>query len=327
MSERPAADAQAAANQAAADAQNARQAASDAQAAADKADERSRAAERAADQAEAPTTRVARPSRYDSPVLRSALIALLALAGLLIVGAFLWNAGLLRWAGLGVAATPTRELILQAGTADTGAGVLGAGGGELGAGAVVPPPGAAPGPPPSVSGRFQAFYDGRGGSRVLGNPISAPLVINGREVQWFERGRLEHWPEFAGTPYEVQLGRVGVEYTAGREFAKQSYFVSQPGLRFFPETSHAVGGVFLNFWEQNGGLDSFGLPISEEMDEVLPDGRAYRVQYFERTRMEYHSDFAGTPYEIQLGLLGTALLRNESRPNGIQPAPTTVPLP
>jgi hypothetical protein len=34
------------------------------------------------------------------------------------------------------------------------------------------------------------------------------------------------------------------------------------------------------------------------------------VQYFERNRFEYHPENAGTPYEIQLGLLGGDLLQS-----------------
>jgi hypothetical protein len=31
------------------------------------------------------------------------------------------------------------------------------------------------------------------------------------------------------------------------------------------------------------------------------------VQYFERNRFEHHPEFAGTPDEVQLGLLGSRL--------------------
>ena len=34
-------------------------------------------------------------------------------------------------------------------------------------------------------------------------------------------------------------------------------------------------------------------------------GATLRVQYFQRARMEHHPELAGTPYEVQLGLLGT----------------------
>ncbi|EFO81970.1 hypothetical protein OSCT_0119 [Oscillochloris trichoides DG-6] len=180
---------------------------------------------------------------------------------------------------------------------------------------------------PPIPPDFAAFYSANGGIDILGNPMSEVIVVNGREIQWFERARMERWPEYAGSPYEIQLGRLGAEYTAGREFADQQFFVSRPDLRFFAETSHSIGGAFLTFWEANGGVKVFGLPISEEFDELLPNGKTYRVQYFERARLELHPDAAGTPYIVQVGLLGSALYQNESRPTTIQPVPTRVPLP
>lgn len=261
--------------------------------------------------------------RAANPMLRVALIivaVVLALLFLVLLGrAF----GMFRWGGA-VAPVPTRELILGDPTSGP---ILGGAGDPTGLGDTVPPVGVPPTPVPEVSPTFAGVYEARGGLRVLGLPISPPQTVNGREIQWFERARLEHWPEHAGTPYEVQLGLLGVEYTQGRAFARQSYLVSTPELRYFPETGHAVGGAFLRYWEQNGGLDVFGLPISEEFDEVLPDGGTYRVQYFERVRMEYHPEHAGTPDEVQLGRLGAALLYNEARPDTIQPVPTSVPLP
>jgi hypothetical protein len=257
------------------------------------------------------------------------LIGVLALLAILIM---LWATGGLRLPGSQVAAAPTRELIFAATpTAAEGSQVL-LGESLPSAQQVapttdIPAVGAAPGGSPAVGAAFGSYYDAHGGLRILGAPLSEVLTVNGREIQWFERARVERWPEYAGTPYEVQLGRLGVEYTAGRQFSNQQFFVGQPNMRFFAETGHALGGAFLTFWEQNGGLDVFGLPISEEFDEVLPDGKAYRVQYFERARLELHLEVADPLYQVQAGLLGTALYRNESRPETIQPVPTTVPLP
>lgn len=77
---------------------------------------------------------------------------------------------------------------------------------------------------------------------------------------------------------------------------------------YFTETGHTLGGGFRAYWEANGGLPIFGFPISEEFREVnASDGRTYTVQYFERNRFEYHPEHKGTPYEIQLGLLGSLL--------------------
>jgi hypothetical protein len=275
---------------------------------------------------EAPTEPMERPSRTDmAPLMRGGLIVLLSLAALLLLMLLLGNLGLVRLGWLGAQPVPTRELIL--GEPTPAAAVLGAGAEANQSSAAIPSPGPPPGPPPAVGPQFEGYYASRGGERILGRPIAPAEPVNGRMVQWFERARVEHWPEHAGTPYEVQLGRLGAEYTEGRSFPNQGYFVSSEGLRYFPETGYAVGGAFLRFYDQYGGLDTFGYPISEEFDEVLPDGRAYRVQYFERARMEYHPEHAGTENEVQLGLLGTALYRNEARPSTIQPAPTPVPMP
>ena len=73
----------------------------------------------------------------------------------------------------------------------------------------------------------------------------------------------------------------------------------------FPETGRCIGGLFYDYWLANGGLAQQGLPLTAEFDEVNPtNGRAYRVQYFERARFELHPENAGTPYEVLLGLLG-----------------------
>ena len=71
-------------------------------------------------------------------------------------------------------------------------------------------------------------------------------------------------------------------------------------VRFYAATQHSIGGAFLKFYDRYGGIKLFGYPIS---DEVMENGRP--VQYFERQRMEYHKEHAGTANEVQLSLLGT----------------------
>jgi hypothetical protein len=273
----------------------------------------------------------ARPRIWARRPLLGWILALVGALGLLALLVALWATGGLRQAAPQQAAAPTRGALLSTAPAIEGSqAVLGGARTQADQAAPtteIPGVGAAPGPPPAVAAGFKDYYDTHGGLNILGNPLSEPITVNGREIQWFERARIERWPEFAGSAYELQLGRLGAEYTAGRQFSTQQFFVSRPDMRFFAETGHALGGAFLTFWSQNGGLDVFGLPISEEFDEVLPDGKTYRVQYFERARLELHTEAAGTPYEVQAGLLGTALYRNESRPETIQPVPTAVPLP
>ncbi len=61
---------------------------------------------------------------------------------------------------------------------------------------------------------------------------------------------------------------------------------TDPGSpRWFPETGHTLAYSFRVFWEKHGGLPILGYPLTEVFVE---DGRP--VQYFERSRLEWHAD-------------------------------------
>jgi hypothetical protein len=165
----------------------------------------------------------------------------------------------------------------------------------------------------NLCGAFRAYWEANGGLAIFGYPISEEYrernATDGQvyTVQYFERNRFEYHPEFAGTRYEVLLGLLGSDLTAARrgEGPFQPIAVAPPGRDLFRETGHSLGGAFRAYWQANGGLAVFGYPISEEFAEYNPaDGKIYTVQYFERNRFEYHPEFAGTRYEVLLGLLG-----------------------
>lgn len=82
---------------------------------------------------------------------------------------------------------------------------------------------------------------------------------------------------------------------------------SNQNARFYPATRQSVGGVFLKFYDMNGGTSIFGYPITEERAE-----NGWTVQYFERARMEYHPRLGGTANEVQLSLLGTLKARGRA---------------
>ncbi|HYO48837.1 MAG TPA: kelch repeat-containing protein [Chloroflexia bacterium] len=87
------------------------------------------------------------------------------------------------------------------------------------------------------------------------------------------------------------------------------------GNRTFPETGKTVRGLFLDYWDKNGGLAQQGFPISELMAEVSDlDGKAYTVQYFERAVFEYHPE-QQAPFNVLLSQLGTFQYR-KTYPNG-----------
>ena len=109
---------------------------------------------------------------------------------------------------------------------------------------------------------------------------------------------------------------------------------AKPGARFFPETGHSIEGEFRRYYEQHGiefgdrgisareSLALFGYPISEPFDEINPDtSEIYRVQYFERARMELHPENPES-YRVLLGRLAFAARGYATIPNpDSNPAP------
>jgi hypothetical protein len=167
----------------------------------------------------------------------------------------------------------------------------------------------------NVNGPFLDFFDATGGVDFFGYPRTEEILLDGRRVQYFQRARMELFPERAGTPFAVQLTLLGDVLTADRRPFPQAQppdgTAGTPEARYFPEVSHTLRGPFLRYFEANDGLIRLGYPISEELQEPNEDGsgRAYAVQYFQRARLELHPEQAGTIYEIQLGLLGDQDLR------------------
>jgi hypothetical protein len=163
----------------------------------------------------------------------------------------------------------------------------------------------------AIAPEFVSYWQDKGGLGRFGYPISRPVMTNGGYLsQFFQRAVFEYHPEYEGTPNAVLLRLVGDEYISGQKYDKVDASNLQADRTYFPESGHTLGGAFLNYWLANGGLAVYGYPISEEVEEVSPtDGQTYLVQYFERNRFEYHPEAAGTPYEVQLGLLGANLLK------------------
>ena len=166
----------------------------------------------------------------------------------------------------------------------------------------------------SIGFGFKAYWDTHGGLRLFGYPISEEFQEQGadgktRTVQYFERARFEYHPEFKGTPSEVELGLLAQELTQGRTgespFHRAAAFADTAEKAWFAKSGHGLSGPFKKYWDQNGGLPVFGMPISNSFDEKnTADGQTYTVQYLERERFEYHPEFAGTANEVLLGLLG-----------------------
>src|SRR2546423_1824707 len=83
---------------------------------------------------------------------------------------------------------------------------------------------------------------------------------------------------------------------------------AQSGPLYFPATGHFLTDDqgFLSFWRAGGRLEFFGAPISEAIWEMTAHGQQ-EVQYFERARLERDAGRAGTPDEVRVSNLGSAL--------------------
>ncbi len=87
--------------------------------------------------------------------------------------------------------------------------------------------------------------------------------------------------------------------------------IAQDDQRCFSETNQCISGRLRQFWEQNGGLPVFGLPITPQQEATI-EGQVVQVQWFERNRLELHPQNA-PPHDVLLGRLGVDALVQQGR--------------
>jgi hypothetical protein len=177
-----------------------------------------------------------------------------------------------------------------------------------------------------IYGVFRDYWRRFGGLQVFGYPLTEQRKEGDYWVQYFERARFEYHPEYEQKVpgwqaldksqkirLWVQLSLLGVDLvnskTGGKGFPRVDPSQVPPDATYFPETGHTISGKIAEYWRSHSGITNLGYPISEPLMEVnQADGKSYLVQYFQRNRLELHPEYAGTPFEIQPGLLGRELL-------------------
>ncbi len=98
----------------------------------------------------------------------------------------------------------------------------------------------------------------------------------------------------------------GVAAPAGHNISQ-----AQNDERCFDATDHCIAGRIGEYWEQNGGLPVFGLPITPQQQESI-EGQTLELQWFERNRLERHPENQ-PPYDVLLGRLGVDVLEQQGR--------------
>ncbi|HEX8218441.1 MAG TPA: DUF885 domain-containing protein [Chloroflexia bacterium] len=174
----------------------------------------------------------------------------------------------------------------------------------------------------TVRGKFLTYWNTHGGLPQQGFPISEEMQeksdTDGKTytVQYFERAVFEDHPENK-PPNDVLLSLLGnflykQKYPSGAPGQKAN---TSAGSQLFQQTGKRVGGLFLDYWQKNGGLPQQGYPISEEFQEKSElDGKTYTVQYFERAVFEAHPENQ-PPYNVLLSQLGTFRYKARSAAN------------
>lgn len=171
---------------------------------------------------------------------------------------------------------------------------------------------------------FGVFWEQHGGLPIFGYPLSEVFIEDERPVQYFERARLE-WHGDDAVVLAGHLGRWAAEDKSGQPAFAPVTGATQGDRDYFGETGHTLGGAFRHFWQTHGGLNAFGLPLSEEFEENNPqDGQSYTVQYFERARFEWHPELSPDD-QVQLGQLGRLYLETVDPAPEWALAPTTTP--
>jgi hypothetical protein len=171
---------------------------------------------------------------------------------------------------------------------------------------------------------FLDYWRSHGNIPIFGYPISDEIndSATGLTIQYFERAVFEwHGDQPEGS--RVMLRRLGATMAQGMSNAafKPITAVSNDTCNFYAETGHRLCNGFLDYWQNNGGLGTFGFPLSEEFTE-----NGYTVQYFERARFEWHTSSDGSQGQVMLGLLGSQAAQTAGVNVAAIPQDSSVPI-
>ena len=119
--------------------------------------------------------------------------------------------------------------------------------------------------------------------QIYGHPISSMFMdSNGVQIQYFQKVRFELHPA-APEGQRVQISPLGkYVYKPGNPTAAND---DSAACQTFPENGFRVCFTLLKFFLENGGVEQFGIPISNAESH-----NGLTVQYFEQARLEWHPE-------------------------------------
>ncbi len=159
-----------------------------------------------------------------------------------------------------------------------------------------------------VTDEFLIYFRTYGGLAIFGYPITEQFIAEGSTVQYFQKARLEWHPENPEA-YQIQLGLLGEELNYRQPAIAEPLPRSRRRV-YFPETGHTLSYAFLDFFKANGGIDTFGYPISEMCFE---DGQI--VQYFQRLKLQWQPNAPATSVIVgNLGEIYISIYRHRMPP-------------
>lgn len=155
------------------------------------------------------------------------------------------------------------------------------------------------------------YWRALGGEERFGPPLEPARETTSGLRQTFRHARIATRRDQLDTIYYVQPEPLGASAAAGLAYGGAAALAPVAGAatgRFFAETGHSLFGAFLDQWQRGGGVDVFGLPLSEEFTAVAADGQLRTLQYFERAVFAYYPEDGGVRLE-PLGARELALER------------------
>jgi hypothetical protein len=168
----------------------------------------------------------------------------------------------------------------------------------------------------TVQGDFLRYFESHGGLEIFGYPLTIQFIENGRLVQYFQKARLEAHPENPA-PSQVQIGTLGAEigFSTAPILPADIPPANDPHRRYFPQTGHTVALAFLEYFDQHGGVEVFGYPLTEFTSE-----NKRIIQDFQKARMEWYPELPPNQ-RVQLGRLGEIYATTRLDSQYLQPNP------